>query len=429
MPHTPSRAIQHSRFVNGSPVFYGWVIALVGTLGAIMTSPGQTYSVSIFLEYFITDLGISRALVSTLYTIGTLVGSFALPVVGRQIDQHGARRTMVVISVLFGLACIYMGFVNNAIMLGAGFVAIRMLGQGSLTLVSQNAINQWWVRRRGMMLGFSGMMVSLLGLGTFPNIINWLIPIYGWRVTYILLGAILLLVMAPLGLLFVRNRPEQYGLQPDGAPTPLPGDSAAPVAVAEENWTLGEAMRTPIFWSLAVGLALIAMLGTGLIFHIVSIFADNGLSSTVAASVFVPLAITTAAVNLASSFLVNRIPMRLLMAGALILLTISLLMAQFLPGVELAFIYGMIIGATFGLMNTVQSVSWPMYYGRRHLGSITGFIATILTAGSALGPMPLGIARDALGSYNTTLTIAAIFPLALAIITPMFDRPKKQGQG
>ena len=76
---------------------------LVGTLGMIMSSPGQTYVVSIFIEPFIADLEISRSLVSTLYTLGTLVGSFVLPIVGYQIDRHGARLIVAIVIVLFGL--------------------------------------------------------------------------------------------------------------------------------------------------------------------------------------------------------------------------------------------------------------------------------------------------------------------------------------
>ena len=70
--HGPG-VVRFSRMVNGSPIFYGWIIMLAGTLGMIMTSPGQTYVISVFLEYIIADLGISRSLVSTLYTVGTLV--------------------------------------------------------------------------------------------------------------------------------------------------------------------------------------------------------------------------------------------------------------------------------------------------------------------------------------------------------------------
>ena len=210
-------SVRSSRLVTRSPIYYGWIVLALGTIGAIMSSPGQTYAVSVFIDHLIVDLGISRSLISTLYTIGTLAASFALPFVGRQIDRRGSRLMMAVISVVFGFACIYMGTVSNALMLGVGFLALRMLGQGSLSLVSRNAINQWWVRRRGMAMGIGGMAGALIGGGGYPNVINWLIPVYGWRVTYAILGLSLLLFLAPLSLIFMRNRPEEHGLNPDGA--------------------------------------------------------------------------------------------------------------------------------------------------------------------------------------------------------------------
>ena len=75
------------RFVTGFPFFYGWIIMAAGALGMIMTSPGQTSTESIFIEYIIKDLSISRSLVSTLYSFGTLVGGFSLPLWGKQIDK------------------------------------------------------------------------------------------------------------------------------------------------------------------------------------------------------------------------------------------------------------------------------------------------------------------------------------------------------
>ena len=80
--------VERSRLVEKSPVYYGWVILVVGTLGMIMSSPGQTYSVSIFIEQFIEELGLSRTLVSTLYSVGTITGSLALPAIGRQVDKR-----------------------------------------------------------------------------------------------------------------------------------------------------------------------------------------------------------------------------------------------------------------------------------------------------------------------------------------------------
>lgn len=167
----PASSIRRSRVVSASPVYYDWIILFIATVGMILTGPGQTYAVSVFIEHFIVDLGISRALVSTLYTVGTLTAAFALPYVGRQVDRRGSRLTMAAITVALGLACIYMGSVRNALMLVVGFVALRMLGQGSLSLVSKNVINQWWVRRRGMAMGIAGMATALLSTGGFPNLL------------------------------------------------------------------------------------------------------------------------------------------------------------------------------------------------------------------------------------------------------------------
>ncbi|MCP4429292.1 MAG: MFS transporter [Chloroflexi bacterium] len=420
VPHTDS-------LLQKSPIFYGWIIAVVGAIGLIMTSPGQTYAVSIFIEHFIHDLGLSRSLVSGLYTVGTLIGSFALPFVGRHIDRQGSRLMATLISIAFGAACIYMGFVQNAIMLGAGFIAIRMLGQGSLLLVSQNVINQWWVQRRGMILGAVGLFVALLGLGLFPNLINWLIPIYGWRAAYMILGALLLLFMAPVGALFFRDRPERYGLQPDGIGW---GDEAeaAETAVSppiEEEWTTGEAVRTGAFWNISLGMAAIAMLSTGLFFHMISIFADNQLSASAAASVFVPIAVTTAIFNFGGGFLIDRIAPRYLLALALFLQAVCLWMAPYLTGVEIAFLYGVILGATSGLGRIVGSVVWATYFGRRHLGGITGLATPIGVAGTAFGPLLFGVGRDVMGTYNTVLILSAIGPLLLGIAALFFRKPQK----
>jgi MFS transporter, OFA family, oxalate/formate antiporter len=414
-----------SRVISRSPVFYGWIIVVVSTLGMIMTSPGQTYAVSIFIEHFIVDLGISRGLVSTLYTVGTLVGSFVLPFVGRQIDTRGPRMAVLVISIAFGVACIYMGFIVNALMLGVGFIAIRMLGQGSLGLVSQYTINQWWVRRRGSVMGISGLFMSLLGLGIFPPVVYMLIDAYGWRNTYPILGLVILLIMAPVGYFFYRERPERFGLTPDGDFTAGKASGKPYTPPVEEEWTLAEAIRTPAFWIVVLGLGAIGMLSTGLFFHAVSIFEDNGLPASVAASAFVPVAITTALVNVLGGLLVDRLSVRYLLVAALVGQAIILVMAHSLDSVALAMTYGVLLGTVSGLQRIVSTVVWATYFGRRYLGTITGTTTTIMIAGSALGPMPLGIARDLLGSYNLALNISALLPLMLAVLALFLRRPQK----
>ena len=420
----PENTPTHSRLIAASPIYYGWVILVIGATGGILTSPGQTYAISVFIDYFIEELDVSRGLVSTLYTLGTLGGSFALPFVGRQIDQRGVRSIIVVVSALLGITCVYMGYVQNAVMLGIGFFLLRMLGQGSLGLVSKNAINQWWVRRRGFVMGLTGVATALLGSGSFPGLITWMIGLYGWRTSYILLGFGVLAIMVPLGAIFIRNRPEDYGLQPDGHARPESGEAEdEPI---EDNWTADEAIRTPTFWIISASLGSMSALSTGLTFHFFSIFDDAGLSSAAAASVFLPIAAVGASVQFAGGILIDRVPVRMMIAFSLVLQSVALVMAPNLTSIEMALGMGVVMGIRGGLQLIVSSVVWAKFFGRRYLGTITGISSTLMVGSSALGPMPFGIARDWFGSYHLVLTAFAVVPILLAVLCLIYGKTPRR---
>ena len=100
-------------------------------------------------------------------------------------------------------------------------------------------------------------------------------------------------------------------------------------------------------------------------------------------------------------------------------------MVPYLDITGLLLVFGILLGLTFGMMRTVRMVAWARYFGRQHLGAIAGLTSTILAGSSALGPMVMGIARDQLGSYNSTLNILAFLPLAFGIACLFVDRPTK----
>lgn len=425
---TPTKQKNAQKIIDKTPFFYGWVIMAVGTLGMIMTSPGQTYTESIFIGYLIEDLNLSRSMISSLYAFGTMVGGFSLPLWGKQIDRKGTRWMISIVSVLFGLSLVYMGFVRNALMVGLGFVLIRMLGQGSLGLVSQTAINHWWVQKRGMIMGISGLAMSLIGMGTFPNLVYRLISAFDWRLTYIIMGISLLVFMAPLGYLFIRNHPEEHGLNPDGKKTILltDNDGEENITQTEENWTLKEAFTTRAFWTFGLGVSLFTLLITGLTFHLVSIFQSQGLDAATAAWVFLPLSVTGALANLLVGYLSDHLPLRFLLAFGLVLLGGSLGLVLTLQGRGSVLVFGIVLGSANGFIRTLSTVAWPTYFGRQHLGSIYGFTSAMSIVGAALGPLPFGYAFDWIGSYRSVLLIFAGVCLLLALFSLTVKKPQKQ---
>ena len=114
----------------------GWVILALASVTSAMTGPGQTIGVSVFIDHFVDDLGVSRSSVGVAYLIGTLVGASLLPMVGRYVDRRGVRIAQVIVGGLFAAALVNMSFVQGIVWLAIGFTGIRFLGQGSLSLVS-----------------------------------------------------------------------------------------------------------------------------------------------------------------------------------------------------------------------------------------------------------------------------------------------------
>ncbi len=420
---TPPR--HRSRLVAGSRLYYGWWVVLAGTLGAMMTFPGQTTGVSVFLDPIIDDLGLSRSGASALYLAGTLLGSLTLPFSGRFIDRRGPRTAVIVFSSAFALACVWMGLVGGAVMLLAGFTLIRALGQGALSLASGHVIAIWFVRRRGIAIGLLGIGTALAS-AVFPVVLEALIGAIGWRGSYAMLGLLVAVTILPVGALVFRDRPEAYGLEPDGfAPAAAVGPSSD--APPEVDYTAPEARRTLTFWLFLTGLTFASAFGTGLVFHHFSILAEGGIGRDDAALAFVWFGVASAAANLTTGALLRWVAPRFLLSAMLLGLAASLLLAGFVPGPEVVAAYGLLLGARNGMFGSLDNNVFAYYFGRRHLGSVKGFATTGLVVGSAVGPLIMAAGYDLLGSYTVVMVACAVPPLALALVAPFLRLRRADG--
>lgn len=411
--------LKPSRVIAGSPVYYGWVILLAGTFGMIMTTPGQTIGVSVFLDRIIEDLELSRSAVSLMYTLGTLAGSFALPFVGLFIDRQGPRIAVTLIAALFAMACVWMGFVTGLVTLFVGFTLIRGLGQGALGLVSIHVINIWFVRRRGLAVGLAGVGMAT-ATAFFPFLIEVLINRFEWRQAYMLLGGLVAVTILPVGACLFRGHPERFGLLPDSRAEPAE-------TVIELNYSLHQARRTLTFWLYAGSGFLVSALGTGLVFHHYSIMAESGLDRVAAGTMFVSFGFIMAGANLGTGFLVDRVAPRYPLSVTLVFLVAALLVAPHVSSMPMVLAYGSVLGIMQGMSGALQASVYAYYFGRESIGAIKGFTSTLTILGSALGPFLFAAGFDAFGNYAPILAMSTVLPLLVAVTAP-FLKLKRDGK-
>ena len=405
--------------------FYGWVIVAVSALTLFFSGPGQTYSVSTFIDGYIAEFGWSRSLVSGMYSMGTLAAGLGMGVMGGLFDRRGHRVMTTVVAVSLGLACLWMSVVGNASMLLVGFLLVRLLGQGSMSLSGSTLPAQWFMTKRGTALS----LASLGGVASsafLPPLNTWIIQSYGWQAGWRFWALVLCTVMAALAYTFIRDRPEDVGLLPDNMlVSPAFADSGV-VSFEEEAWTLKEAMGTRSFWLLIFCMMIPSAIATGLIFHQVSVMAQVGLPVEAAAIVLSAMAVVRLPVVLVAGQVAEKVQPRYLIAGAQAGLLVAMAALVLAKSVTLALVYGVILGVVMSLQMLAGGVIWPEYYGRLHLGSIRGVTMMAGVIGSALGPLPYGFAYDLLGSYNQAVTVSMVFPLLGVVAALMATRPSKK---
>ncbi len=415
---------RQSKLINRTPFFYGWVVLAAGSISSVMMGPSQSFTVGLFTDSYVTELGLTRASISLLYGIATLAASLMLPITGKLVDRHGPHKMMVIVSVLFVLSCAAMSTVMGAASLLIALLVLRFLGYGSTLLISNNAIAQWFVRRRGMVMGISGQALAI-SLLLWPALTDRLIQTFTWRYAWIGISLIVLVIAVPLAVFFFRDRPELYGQLPDGVRRLT---TVYPVTTNEENWTLNEAMHTAIFWVFLFSFVIISTVFAGMIFHQSSIFEAHGLSRQVAVSAFQVMAIVSIVGNLTMGKLLDIVSARLLLTILLLSLSVSVWIIMTMQTPTEAFLYAATMGLTMGGFRVMDSTVWAKYYGRLHLGSIRGVTMIGTLGGTAFGALPLGLSYDLTGSYSTALIAFMIMPVFIYIAMIFVKRPSRSAE-
>ena len=411
--------------VKKVPFFYGWIILPVAALALFMSGPGQTYTISIFVDPMIAELGWSRTMVSGLYTAGSLTAGAIMIMAGRLLDRYGARVMLTTAAALFGLAALWMSQVSNQVELYLGFAAIRFIGQGALMLFSTTLISIWFVEKRGKAVAV-GAIGSACSQGLYPSIAHRLINNSGWRNAWVSLGfALWTLLLIPVAL-FIRRSPESVGQLPDGGKKntgDMPGKQNAGNKI-EASFTLRQAMKTRAFWLLLITGTSLPLLATALFFHHVSLMGSMGISPAVAASVYIVIGPMNMLGTFTAGFMADKIPNRYLLAASQLLMIATMLWIFTISSTWQALVYGAMMGLTIGFSSNINTVIWANYFGRRRLGSIRGVAAACMVTSAALGPLPFGFLFDNTGSYSLAILISLSLPL-ICSITALLARPPR----
>lgn len=388
--------------------YYGWLMVGVAGIGMFCSGPGQSFTFSVFIEPISLDLGISKTSIASAYAIATLTAAFLLPKAGRLLDRYGPRRTLLIVSLSLGLACMFFGAAANFLWLAIGFAMLRFLGQGATMLSVSNLVSQWFLSKRGFAMSLMGLGFAA-SMAIHPLFGEYLISAHGWRTAWVILGFMTWLLMIP-PLILIFDKPEALNLAPDGAEIPKTADTKS------EGLDLSQAKKESAFYVLCITWFVISGLITVLHFFQVPVLTSQGLGSEIAARLYSISALTMVITMPFIGKIYDTVRTHYVVCFEMLLIGTALVLVTQVSSFASGALYSIIFGLANAFMLTMFGYIWPRYFGRAHVGSIQAMGQMAGIVGASLAPLPVGYAIDKLGNANTILWTLAGLSCAVSVL-------------
>ena len=406
-----------------TPFYYGWLILAISAVGTYAAT-GSTQLVFGGVQNFIfEDMGWDRSTIAYAVTAGTWASGLITPFVGRLADRYGPRGLMPIAAFIAGLCFFAIAGMQAVWHFYAAYIVARTIASPMLVgVVPRTAAVNFFNRRRNLALGISAMARPFGGAINI-QIFSLIALAASWRTAFQVQGVISLLIVIPL-LLFMRRRPSDIGLQPDGvsgasAPSGRRPDAGGIQSASrpEPDWRAGEAARTSSFWLIVTAEALVILISGTINFQIVPYLRDVGISPAVAAGALSVSSLVGSLGNPFWGWLSDIFSPRRLALITLAISGVAVSLFIVVPEGRLSIIVVILYGSLAGGLNILGHMIIAQYFGRSSFGSITGLMGPFQTGALGLGPTFGALLYRITGGYRAIYLFGVLsYILAFACI-------------
>ena len=386
-------------------LFYGWWIVGAAILVNYAYAVQFNSNFGVYVYTMGADMGWGRTALAGVQSLGRVPEALAAMLLGPVVDRHGARwligiGAVVVAASYLALATmqdLWQLYLYRGVIMSVGAVAMG----GFLTVTVSN----WFVAKRARALGIAGTGMSL-GTATLPLGTAFVIDQWGWRFSWVV-QAVLTLLLAIPAVVWLRRRPEDVGLRPDGFSDPdstqhpdeRQRNRQAELLAADVVWTRRQVLRTPTFWFTAIAYGVSAMALTATNLHIIPFLQDLGYPIALAAGAVGLRAVVVLIGQPIWGLAIEQAPLQAMQIVPFVFQGVAMLLFLLFP-TPVGIIGGLILyGIGGGGSGVMQETIWAHFFGRLSLGTVRSAVWPIQMVLGAAGPVALGVAYDLSGSY------------------------------
>lgn len=410
------------RPANGS--CYGWVIVLSFFLiGTVIF--GTRFSFGLFFKSIAGEFDLSRATTSAIFSTQMVLGCVTTVLAGWALDRYGPKIIVLLMGLFSGLSLLLTSRTTEAWQLFFTYSLLLSMGNNAIWVVTMSTVSRWFDRKRGMALGIASSSTGLGPLITAP-LATYLITGFSWRMAYIVMGVIALVVVIPLALLLKKD-PYEEGALPDGAQSTSRDREARVNNIQLESLTLTASSKTRSFWRLLFFLFLYSTNFFLIATHLVPHITDTGYTPVEAATAFSIFGIGVTAGRVIIGVASDTIGRKeaalfcvLLQIGAMIMLMLSHHLWSF-------YLFAAVFGFAHGGLGPSVAAVVSDTFGLGSMGSIYGVLDVGYGIGAGLGPAIGGLIFDFWASYfNAFLLGTGTLLLSAILVAGVRKETKRQ---
>lgn len=387
---------------------YGYVIVaccclIMGVnVGLVMSCAG------IFYQPVSEGLGVSVGTFGLFMSFNYLASTLMLSVAGRMMKRYGSRRMLTLSSAVLGITMMSMSMYQSVWQFYVAGAIIGATMAFLLYLSFPTLVNRWFLSRVGFFIGVCSAASGIGGI-LFNPVGAWLITTYGWRTTYVVFGLCILFVITPLLALFLRDNPEDKGLEPYGTET------EHQTVTSDKGIEYRQAVRMPVFYALIAFAFLMISVSTLNLFlprYVQGLDFSLEQASLMASAVMVGVTIGKVVLGIINDRLGSH-------AGVIVSTLLGIAGLGLLLAGSTTYPLVVVGGFLFGWAYAAVTVQTPMLvrsvFGNRDYAQIYSNVSIAFAAGGAIMSGVWGLLADNT-SYDFILAVGIVLLLICGVI-------------
>jgi MFS family permease len=372
--------------------FYGYVIVLATFIIAVVVE-GLLYSFGVFFEPLLSEFGWTRAVTSGAFSLSAALRIPAVIVAGRLSDRFGSRQVLTACGLFLGSGYLLLSLTTAVWQLYLFYGVLVAIGMGLYWVPLISIVPRWFVRRRALMMG---IVTSGIGVGQllYPPLVSRLISTYGWRLSYLIMGGVSMVVIL-ISAWFLKRNPAQL----------------EPLSPEVSGASVSEAVRTRRFWMFCGAfLSWMFCLGVVLVHSVVHAI-DLGMAPKDAANILAIIGVAGIIGRPAFGRLADKVGIKPALQISLFLLAVNFLWLVLARETWMIHLFAAVFGIAYGTFEMLESSIVADLFGLGGLSTILGVAFAFGAVGFILGPVVAGHIFDVAGSYHLAFLISAVMAL------------------